>query len=312
MVMTGYELIKEIVMRGIATPEQLPTPEQLQSKSVQELHEILDTINLAQIRADIMRSPEIVARQRKIDEINSAGLWMQFFFKHPELVDNTANRKLLFDYALSLSEDGVVRFQHMDEAAKTLSSGLARQKVKQPLTAQAKSNQEAADRAIFHEFCRENSFSEVAANWELVKSVLESGFDRYTLAQAVQSNALTLAPASPEELAQFRQEAIEIHNQRLLSMDIQTLRRLAREAGARGPAAPELDQVQKVRAASQPQFEPLPSTILYKGGEELLDRDFLLRGCDKDFYKYLLNRYGSVQLTARINDQNYFTRNKER
>jgi hypothetical protein len=155
------------------------------------------------------------------------------------------------------------------------------------------------------------SFALNEANFNVIRSILGPNFTEYSIQQGL-ANVLQLSPPTQKELTEWERERIEQENLRLQAMSIPELRKLAREAGARGPAAPELDQVQKVRTASQPQFEPLPSTILYKGGEELLDRDFLLRGCDKDFYKYLLNRYGSVQLTARINDQNYFTRNKER
>jgi len=49
---------------------------------------------------------------------------------------------------------------------------------------------------------------------------------------------------------------------------------------------------------------------LYKGEEELLDDHFLRNVCDTGFYKYLLNRFGNAQLTERINNKNYFTRNR--
>jgi hypothetical protein len=297
--MTRYELIKEIVMRGIATPEQLPTPEQLQSKSVQELHEILDTINLAQIRAEVMRSPEIVARQRKIDEINSESNWTQFFLKNPELADNIGNRKLLFDYALSLSDDGVVRFQHMDEAAKTLSAGLARQKIKQPLTA---ANLKS-DEDTLQKYCRANRLESNTAAINLLRQQFGAGFDWTQINQALQSGLINLGPASEEILEEIRQEEIEAHNLRLQAMSIPELRELAREAGARGPAVPQLDETQKVRAAERADvaYPVLPDEFRDNdGNERVLNAEFI-KACSKETLRLLLKRYGSTQVNAVLN-----------
>jgi hypothetical protein len=165
---------------------------------------------------------------------------------------------------------------------------------------QAEQNQEAADRAVFHEFCVANGFSEVEANYQLAKSVLGS-FDRYTLAQAVQSNALQLAPASPAELEQFRQEAIEAENRRLMSLDIISLRKLTREAGARPAAPPQLDQVQRVRAAEHATtYLPLPDEFKDgEGPEEVLNAAFI-RKCSKETLNLLLKRYGADQVNEAL------------
>src|ERR1700739_2249754 len=121
------ELEDLLKVRGIKT---------LQGKTVEELEKMLDESLLAEIRANAraQAAPLIAERQRKIQEINDESIWMRFFFKHPNISDNFANRKLLFDYALSLSDDGVVRFEHLAEAAKTV-SGLSKQRVKQSPTA---------------------------------------------------------------------------------------------------------------------------------------------------------------------------------
>jgi hypothetical protein len=293
--MTKEKLVDLLVVRGIATREQL------QSKYVSELEQMLDESNLAQIHAQAAQDPAVVERLRKADSINDERIWAQLFFKNPDVVDNFANRNLILDYALSLSSDGVVTFQHMDEAAKTL-PGLARQKVRQvPTAANLKQDEEN-----LRKFCRENGLEPSTAALTMLRETYGSGFESFQINQALDSHLITLGPASD----QIRQEAIAAENSRLKSLDIFSLRKLAREAGARGTPALPLDETQQVRLASGRQYEILPSTILYKGGEELVDNHFLLRVCDTDFYKYLLNRYGSTQLTARINNKNYFTSNR--
>jgi hypothetical protein len=164
---------------------------------------------------------------------------------------------------------------------------------------QAEANQEAADRDTFNRFASENNFSQCESNYLLVKSVIGDGLSRHMLVSAVQSNALSLAPASPEELAQFRQDAIAAHNQKLLNMDIPSLRKLAREAGARGQAAPPLDETQRVRQAERADgvtYPVLPDEYRDGNGpEEVLDAKFI-RKCSKETLKFLFKRFGSDQV----------------
>jgi hypothetical protein len=86
-------------------------------------------------------------------------------------------------------------------------------------------------------------------------------------------------------------------------MDIPTLRKLAREAGARGPAAPQPDEVQRIRAAERADgyaYPPLPDEFRDgEGPEEALDAKFLKK-CSRETYKFLLNRYGSEQITEAL------------
>jgi hypothetical protein len=157
----------------------------------------------------------------------------------------------------------------------------------------------AEEHRVFHDFCRDNGFSECESNRLLANSVLEGGFDKSLLAQAVQSNALSLAQASPEELAQFRQESISLHNKYLSSLDIPALRKMAREAGARGTVAPPPDETQRVRQAEMQDgtvYPPLPDEFRDGNGPEVpLDAVFI-RLCSKETLKFLFKRFGSAQV----------------
>jgi len=134
-----------------------------------------------------------------------------------------------------------------------------------------------------------------------VKSVLGQGYDRHTLAQAVQSNALSLAQASPEELAQFRQESISLHNKYLSSLDIPALRKMARETGARGQAPVALDETQRVRAVENQDrtYPPLPDELRIGDREELIDAAYIKR-CPKEVLRALIKKYGPDQVNEAL------------
>src|SRR5882762_7140522 len=94
------QLLNLLVARTTASRDRL------QRMSTDELEEALSKSLLAGIRKEVLNSPEVLRREQEIDEINAERLWNKFFFRHPEIKDITANRKYLYDYALSLSEDG--------------------------------------------------------------------------------------------------------------------------------------------------------------------------------------------------------------
>src|SRR5882762_9040617 len=160
--MNRKQMIDLLVTRSSASRERL---EQLETG---ELEKALDKSLLAGIRREVLSSPEIVAAQaatqRRLDDIETDRLWTRFFFRHGEIKDITANRKYLYDYALSLSEDGIVRFEHLDEAANL--PGLSRQRVKQPPTpANLKQDEEN-----LRQYCRTNNFEPSTAALNLLRS----------------------------------------------------------------------------------------------------------------------------------------------
>ncbi len=112
--------------------------------------------------------------------------------------------------------------------------------------------QEKQDRETFKEAARSlQSFALNEANFSVLRSTLGPNFTAYSIQQALASNALSLSPPTQQELDAWTREAIEAHNAALKSADLPTLRRLTREAGARGPVAPPPDETQRVRQAQR-------------------------------------------------------------
>src|SRR5258708_1933652 len=124
--MQRQQMIDLIVVRSRGTAEELNDLRQRLSRMATEgLEEFVDQQNLALIRAESERR---VAAERRPAEVERA--WIDFFRRHPELRDVVANRQALFNYALSLSDDGVATIKHLYEAAATL-PGQSCQKVQQ-------------------------------------------------------------------------------------------------------------------------------------------------------------------------------------
>jgi hypothetical protein len=65
---------------------------------------------------------------------------------------------------------------------------------------------ERADRETFSHVCRKHDVSEIEAHFKLLVEVLGAGFSEYAAAQAIQSNAVSLSPATPAELTKWRVE----------------------------------------------------------------------------------------------------------
>ncbi len=286
------QLIDLLVARTTATRERL------QRLSTDELEEALSKSLLAGIRKEVLNSPEVLKKQQEIDEINldrqrmAQENQLSLIFRTPVTVngkpaiaiDNQGNRNIIAgwlqeDQGEQLSPAWFTKvLSEQPQSVRSLSWQSA--DILDPTKRrQAEAAQAAEERRVFHDFCRDNGFSEVEANLSLIKSVLGS-FDHHSLAQAVRSNSLSLAQASPAELEQFRQEAIKAHNQHLLNLDIPTLRKLAREAGVRGPAVPQPDETQRVRAAEEKfyygTYPPLPDEFRDGNGpEQVLNAEFI-------------------------------------
>jgi hypothetical protein len=289
------DLIDLIVARGAATRQQL------WRKSDEELVKILDASLLAGIRAEVLKTPEIVDRQNKIDEINAERLWDRFFFSHPEISDNIANRKMLFDYALSLSDDGVVTFQLLDEAAKSL-PGLARQKVKQiPTAANLKQDEESLE-----EFCRANRLEPSTAALNLLRQQFGAGFDSTQVAQALQSGLIGLSPASDEHLLQWTKEAQEERQDYLVNQasphELRTIAKMESEQ-RRIQAQREEDQRQ-IAAREQKDaafgFTSIPEFNQTTG--EKLDSAYFIKLSNTNIsaFRQAIRRWGAANVTARI------------
>lgn len=161
-----------------------------------------------------------------------------------------------------------------------------------------------ADRKTFAEAAKTlRSFAVNDANFSIIRKTLGAGFSVYQIRELVASNGATLSPPTQEELNEWDREAIEAHNLRLLGADLPTLRKLAREAGARGPVAPPPDETQRVRAAERVDgftHPPLPEEFRDGNGpEQVLDASFIRR-CSRETYRLLFDRYGSAQITEAL------------
>ena len=180
--------------------------------------------------------------------------------------------------------------------------------VKQAREPQRKAEERAqleADRKTFAEAAKSlRSFAVNDANFNVIRRTLGAGFSVYQIQQMVAANGATLSPPEQHELDEWTRQDIEAHNLRLLSADLPTLRKLAREAGARGPVAPpQLDETQRLRAAGRADgvaYPPLPDE--FRDGnnpEEVLDAAFI-RKCSKETMRLLLKRYGADQVNEAL------------
>jgi hypothetical protein len=291
----------------------------LERESTDELEKALDRSLLAGIRAETMNSPEVVKRQQEIDEINADRQRMaqenqlSLIFRTPingkVAIDNFANRNIIAGW---LQEDqgesiNATWFQKVLKENPSLARSLSWQSadILDPVKRkQAEANQEAADRETFSAFVRENGFSECESNHLLVKSVLGSGFNSYQLSDAVSSNALSLAQASPEELEKFRQEAAEERQDFLINRATPLeLRRAARQeseqlAKTRQHAAQQVKiREEKERSVG---YYPLPETT---PDGQTIDRAFLLNLANTNInkYKQWCSYHGFAAITARLN-----------
>lgn len=293
--MNRQSIIELIVVRGAGMRSEL------QSKSIQELEKILDDSLIAGIRAEAAKDPQIVQRLRQAKEINEERLWSLFFFKHPEISDNAANRKMIFNFALSLSYDGVVTFENLAEAVKTL-PGLDRQKVKQvPTAANAKH-----DEATLYEYCRMNRLEPNIATLNLLRREFGAGFNSDQVGSALQSGLINLGPASDEHILQWTRESQEERQDYLASQaSPQELREIAKaEAEQRRIQAQQQHVAQQIqireKAEASVGYPVLPET---SADGTKLDAMFFKRLANTDIkkYKQFCSHYGFAAITARLN-----------
>jgi hypothetical protein len=236
----------------------------------------------------------------QIDEINEDRLWSLFFFKHPEISDIVANRKLLFDYALSLSDDGVVTFEHMDEAAKTL-PGLDRQKVRQLPTA---SNLKQ-DEKILQEYCRANRLEPNTAALTMLRQQFGAGFTFAQIDQALQSGLIQLNPASEEDILRWTQEEAEERQDYLINQaSPQEVRQAAqKEYEQRRIEFQRAEAERQIAAREQMDaahgFPPLPE---FNAEGTKIDAAYLNRisNTNLQLFKALMRKHGASALTKRL------------
>jgi hypothetical protein len=204
---------------------------------------------------------------------------------------------------IQATEEKLLQIQ-AERAADAALFNLRRQREREPQRVVEEKAQLARDRQTFAEAAKTlRSFGVTEANFDVCRKTLGEGFSVFQIQEMLTANGATLSVPTQPELDEWTRQDIEAHNLRLLSMDIPSLRKLAREAGARGPATPQPDETQRIRAAERNDgvaYPPLPDEIrIGDGAEEVLDASFVRR-CSKETLRFLIQRYGSDQINEAL------------
>ena len=203
------------------------------------------------------------------------------------------------DYQAELAEEEILRVQ-AERVADRILFQIQHQKATEPERRAKAAAQLAQGKEVFAAVCRKHVVANIEANFSLLRKVVGDDFTEYSAAQAITSGAVKLAKADQSELDQWNAEALEQRNEFLLNADTETLRTLAREEHAiKRQAAVQTDAdlqlaASKVRDAIIG-FPLLPDT--WNG--QKLDSEFI-RHCSAETQKLLQKRFGSAQLTARL------------
>jgi hypothetical protein len=306
------DTIDLLVVRGVGTREHL------EKQTTRHLEKLLDESLLAGIRAEALQDPEVVRSQQRIREIDeqSRRSFEEYQFKlifstaveGNVATDNTANREIIRNWLDEAKGDTGISLQWFLNVLKenpNLAQQLSWQSadVLDPTKRRHRErNQEAENRSVFDAFCRENRFSLVDANFHLAKCVL-GDFDQYSLAQAVQSNALVLAPASPAELQQFRTEAQQERQEYLLNRaSPEELRNAARQESEQRRIQAQREETERQIAARAQIDSTQGYTVLPEVNQhgERIDAAYL-KNLATDVYRNYLRKYGATAITARLN-----------
>jgi len=197
------------------------------------------------------------------------------------------------------AQDELLRIQ-AERAADRALFELDRDRQREPQRRAEAKAQLAQDRQTFAEAAKTlRTFGVTEANFNVTRQTLGAGFSIYEIQQMLAANGAVLSGPTQEEQQEWTRQDIEDHNQRLLNSDLPTLRRLAREAGAKAQAPVAPDETQRVRAAERSDgtnYPPLPDEFRDGNGPELpLDAAFV-RTCSRDTLRFLFKRYGSAQV----------------
>jgi hypothetical protein len=210
--MNKQELITRIMGRTpVGTPlealRQLHTA--LERSSVEHL-EKLEAESLAEI---LRTDPKIAERERRAYDER---VWAYFFLKHPDILDFEGNRKALYNYALSLSNDDKPTPEMLEEAAaKADLLGVQRQKPRQtPTAANLKQDEET-----FQNFCQANQLEPTIAALNLLRREYGASFASAQIDQALQSGLINLGPVSAETSLQWAEQGGQTRKQLLAGVE---------------------------------------------------------------------------------------------
>lgn len=159
------------------------------------------------------------------------------------------------------------------------------------------------NRRVFAEAARKFGFAEIEANFNVLQGL--GDFDIYQIGQAIQSNAVMLAPATEADRQRWAAERAEQRNDFLQNKaTTPELRRIANQESVQGRAAAASAQADASYQASVLRdqatggYRSMPDT--FRG--EPLTKEFLLnrRKCSTETLKQLIRLYGEAQVTARL------------
>ncbi len=163
----------------------------------------------------------------------------------------------------------------------------------------------AEDQGTFNNAAKSlRTFGINQANFNVARSTLKEGFNRYDISKALAANALQLSPPSQADLDQWAAEDVQAHNQALLRVaetDPTKLRTIVKQEAEQRRAEVHQSESDRALAATRARdaaiggFPPLPET--WQGRP--LDATFI-RTCAPTTHKLLAKKFGNAQLTARL------------
>src|SRR5260221_663289 len=190
----------------------------LSNEELQKTATTYQTLHTEAARA-VEHNPRVIEAQQRLREVEEQLQW-RYIFRTPingrVLVDNEANRNLLRSQVDEIRGDQIspAWFRKILAENPALANQLAWHsadilnpvKRKQAAAAEAEKHRE-----VFRTFAKSNGYAANDSNFHLTKDVVfgGNGFSKYELEEAVQSGRLRLAPASPEQLAEWAQQAAE-------------------------------------------------------------------------------------------------------
>jgi hypothetical protein len=204
--------------------------------------------------------------------------------------------------AVQAMEDELLRIQAEIAADRAMIELQMRQQREPQRLAEEKAQLEK-DRETFKRATRRYGISDIEANFNVCRSILGLSFDEYSVGQIADSNAATLAPATPIEIQQWRQEAHEERVDYLMNQaSPQELRQAARTEAEQRRIQFQRDQTESQIAArakvdATQGYAPLPDRT--SDGIKI-DASFL-KNLKADVYRNYLRRFGATAITARLN-----------
>ena len=164
--------------------------------------------------------------------------------------------------------------------------------------------QEAAARQLIVEYAKQTeAYGLAEANFNMICSTLGAGFAWDDLDTAIRNGQLSLAPATFQEVSQWRSEAAKAHSDWLRTEATpQQLKQAVREEAVQNrlqQQQQEAHRQQQVIMQAQSHYPALPD---FTATGEKIDSAYLMRLSVQNYeqFKQLVKKHGSARITARI------------